>query len=163
MTENKCIKFYGIFEGEKCIYDVWHANLKYKFGNRHFWSEGYYASTVGLNEATIKKYIAKQEKHDIAMNKLSVKEDEAPFRGGLDFMPIIGFVYDVLLILLLILKITKLNKENRTNYLSVIIGCCVYIFLHLRELIFFSNFIGFVVFKRYYFININYHKWNSCL
>jgi len=118
MTENKCIKFYGIFEGEKCIDDVWHANLKYKFGNRHFWSEGYYASTVGLNEATIKKYIAKQEKHDIAMNKLSVKEDEAPFRGGLDFMPIIGFVYDMLLILLLILKITKLNKENRTNELK---------------------------------------------
>lgn len=32
-----------------------HANLKYKFGNRHFWAEGYYVSTVGLNEATIKK------------------------------------------------------------------------------------------------------------
>lgn len=32
-----------------------HANLKYKFGNRHFRSEGYYVSTVGLNEATIKK------------------------------------------------------------------------------------------------------------
>ena len=31
-----------------------HAKLKYKFGNRHFWSEGYYVSTVGLNEATIK-------------------------------------------------------------------------------------------------------------
>ena len=34
-----------------------HANLKYKFGNRHFWAEGYYVGTVGLNEATIKKYI----------------------------------------------------------------------------------------------------------
>ena len=33
------------------------ANLKYKFGNRHFWAEGYYVSTVGLNEATIRKYI----------------------------------------------------------------------------------------------------------
>ena len=33
-----------------------HANLKYKFGNRHFWAEGYYVSTVGLNETTIKKY-----------------------------------------------------------------------------------------------------------
>jgi len=39
-----------------------HADLKYKFGNRHFWSEGYYVSTVGLNEATIKKYIQDQEK-----------------------------------------------------------------------------------------------------
>ena len=33
------------------------ANLKYKFGNLHFWMEDYYVSTVGLNEATIKKYI----------------------------------------------------------------------------------------------------------
>ena len=33
-----------------------HANLKYKFGNWHFWAEGYYVSAVGGNEATIKKY-----------------------------------------------------------------------------------------------------------
>ena len=57
-----------------------HANLKYKFGNRHFWAEGYYVSTVGLNEETIKKYIQDQEKADIAMDKLSVKEYEDPFR-----------------------------------------------------------------------------------
>mgnify|MGYP001034003268 CR=1 FL=1 len=59
-----------------------HANLKYKFGNRHFWSEGYYVSTVGLNEATIKKYIQDQEKYDIMQDKLSVKEYEDPFKGG---------------------------------------------------------------------------------
>ncbi len=58
-----------------------HANLKYKFGNRHFWSEGYYVSTVGLNEATIKKYIQDQEKHDIIQDKLSVKEYEGTFKG----------------------------------------------------------------------------------
>ena len=58
-----------------------HANLKYKFGNRHFWSEGYYVSTVGLNEATIKKYIQDQEKYDIMQDKLRVKEYEAPFKG----------------------------------------------------------------------------------
>ena len=58
-----------------------HANLKYRFGNRHFWAEGYYVSTVGLNEATIKKYIQEQEKYDIAMDKLSVKEYEDPFKG----------------------------------------------------------------------------------
>ncbi|MBQ4649949.1 MAG: IS200/IS605 family transposase [Firmicutes bacterium] len=56
-----------------------HANLKYKFGNRHFWAEGYYVSTVGLNEETIKKYIQEQEKHDILMDKLSVKEYVDPF------------------------------------------------------------------------------------
>ena len=47
-----------------------HANLKYKFGNRHFWSEGYYVSTVGLNEATVKKYI---------------REQTTRFTGGSDF------------------------------------------------------------------------------
>ncbi|WP_252192402.1 IS200/IS605 family transposase, partial [Secundilactobacillus kimchicus] len=51
-----------------------HANLKYRFGNRHFWAEGYYVSTVGLNEVTITKYIRDQEKHDMAVDKLSVKE-----------------------------------------------------------------------------------------
>lgn len=59
-----------------------YANLKYKFGNRHFWAEGYYVSTVGLNEATIKKCIQEQEKHDIALDKLSVKEYEDPFRDS---------------------------------------------------------------------------------
>ena len=45
-------------------------------------SEGYYVSTVGLNEATIRKYIQEQEKHDIALDKLSVKEYEDPFKGS---------------------------------------------------------------------------------
>ena len=56
-----------------------HANLRYKFGNRHFWSVGYYVSTVGLNEETIKKYIHDQERADIMQDKLSVKEYEDPF------------------------------------------------------------------------------------
>ena len=59
-----------------------HANLKYKFGNRHFWVEGSYVSTVGLNEAKIKKYIQEQERKDIALDKLSVKEYEDPFRDS---------------------------------------------------------------------------------
>ena len=64
----------GYLKGKSAlmIFDK-HANSKYKFGNRHFWSEGYYVSTVGLNEATIAKYIREQEKHDIAIDKLSVK------------------------------------------------------------------------------------------
>ena len=57
-----------------------HANLRYKFGNRHFCAEGYYVSTVGLNESTIKKYIQEQEKADIVLDKLSVKEYAEPFR-----------------------------------------------------------------------------------
>ena len=59
-----------------------HANLKYKFGNRHFWSEGYYVSTVGLNTATIQKYIREQEKEDQIMDKLKIKEYVDPFKGS---------------------------------------------------------------------------------
>ena len=74
--------FMGYLKGKSALMMfVRHANLKYKFGNRHFWSEGYYVSTVGLNEAVIKKYIQDQEKYDIAMDKLSVKEYEDPFKG----------------------------------------------------------------------------------
>ena len=74
--------FMGYLKGKSAlmIFDR-HANLKYKFGNRHFWSEGYYVSTVGLNEATIKKYIQDQEKYDVMQDKLSVKEYEDPFKG----------------------------------------------------------------------------------
>ena len=57
-----------------------HSNLKYKFGNRKFWAEGYYVSTVGLNEATVVKYVQDQEKVDIALDKLATKEYEDPFK-----------------------------------------------------------------------------------
>lgn len=57
-----------------------HANLKYKFGNRRFWTEGCCISTVGLNEATIAKCIREQEAADIAMDKLGVKEYSDPFK-----------------------------------------------------------------------------------
>jgi len=48
--------FMGYLKGKSAlrIFDK-HANLKYKYGKHHFWEEGYYVSTVGLNEATIKK------------------------------------------------------------------------------------------------------------
>ena len=56
-----------------------HANLKYKYGNRRFWTEGYYVSTVSLNEATIRKYIREHENVDIAQDKLSLKKYENLF------------------------------------------------------------------------------------
>ena len=75
--------FMGYLKGKSALMmSDKHANLKYKFGNRHFWAEDYYVSTVGLNEATIKKYIQDQEKHDIALDKLSVREYEDPFKGS---------------------------------------------------------------------------------
>ncbi|KOE57025.1 PTS cellbiose transporter subunit IIC [Aggregatibacter actinomycetemcomitans serotype b str. S23A] len=42
-----------------------HANLKYNYGNRYFWSKGYYISTVGLNTKAVEEYIRNQEKEDI--------------------------------------------------------------------------------------------------
>ena len=59
-----------------------HANLKYKFGNRHFWAEGYYVSTVGLNTATIQKYVREQEKEDQIMDKFKTKEYVDSFKGS---------------------------------------------------------------------------------
>ena len=59
-----------------------HANLKYKFGNKHFRATGYYVSTVGLNSATVEKYIREQEKADQIEDKLTTKEYEDPFKGG---------------------------------------------------------------------------------
>ena len=72
--------FMGYLKGKSAMMIFeYHANLKYKYGNRHFWADGYYVSTIGLNEATVRKYIREQEKDDIAKDKLSVKEYEDPF------------------------------------------------------------------------------------
>ena len=75
--------FMGYLKGKSAlmIFDR-HANLKYKYGNRHFWARGYYVSTVGLNEATIAKYVRKQEKADQMMDRIRTKEAEDPFRGS---------------------------------------------------------------------------------
>ena len=72
--------FMGYLKGKSSLmmFDR-HANLKYKFGNRHFWAEGYYVSTVGLNDTTVRKYIRDEERDDILQDKMSVKEYEDPF------------------------------------------------------------------------------------
>ena len=74
--------FMGYLKGKSAlmIFDN-HANLKYKYGNRHFWAEGYYVSTVGLNKATIKKYIQEQEIEDRMQEAKSLKEYKDPFTG----------------------------------------------------------------------------------
>ena len=74
--------FMGYLKGKSSlmIFDK-HANLKYKYGNRHFWAKGYYVSTVGLNTATVKKYIREQETADKMLDKESVKEYKDPFKG----------------------------------------------------------------------------------
>ena len=59
-----------------------HANLKYKYGNRHFWCRGYYVDTVEKYENAIKKYIRNQLHDDITVDQLSLKEFVDPFTGS---------------------------------------------------------------------------------
>lgn len=58
-----------------------HANLKYKYGNRHFWCRGYYVDTVGKYEGAIKEYIRNQLQEDIISDQISLKEFVDPFTG----------------------------------------------------------------------------------
>ena len=58
-----------------------HANLKYKYGNRHFWCRGYYVDTVGKNTAAIKTYIQNQLKEDLEYDQMSLVEYIDPFTG----------------------------------------------------------------------------------
>lgn len=58
-----------------------HANLKYKYGNRHFWCRGYYVDTVGKNTKRIQEYIANQLKEDQEENQLTMNEYIDPFTG----------------------------------------------------------------------------------
>lgn len=59
-----------------------HANLKYKYGNRHFWCRGYYVDTVGRNKKVIERYIQNQLEEDFANDQMSLKEYVDPFTGN---------------------------------------------------------------------------------
>ena len=58
-----------------------HANLKYKYGNRHFWCRGYYVDTVGKNTKKIQEYIANQLKEDHEYDQMTLNEYIDPFTG----------------------------------------------------------------------------------
>ena len=75
-------QFVGYLKGKSSlvIFDR-HANLKYKYGNRHFWCRGYYVDTVGKNEKAIAEYIRNQLQEDIASDQISLKEFIDPFTG----------------------------------------------------------------------------------
>ena len=58
-----------------------HANLRYKYGNRHFWCRGYYVDTVGRNEKAIQEYVRNQLQEDVAADQIRLKEFTDPFTG----------------------------------------------------------------------------------
>lgn len=62
------------------IYEKY-ANMKYKYGNRHFWCRGYYVSTVGRNRRAIEQYIRNQLQEDYTDDQMSIKEYIDPFTG----------------------------------------------------------------------------------
>ena len=59
-----------------------HGNLKYKYGNRHFWARGYYVDTVGRNKKQIQEYIKNQLQEDQIADQMSIKEYVDPFTGS---------------------------------------------------------------------------------
>ena len=58
------------------------ANLKYKYGNRHFWCRGFYVDTVGKNKEAIQQYINDQLNEDKMADQISFREYTDPFKGS---------------------------------------------------------------------------------
>ena len=75
--------FMGYLKGKSSlmIFDR-HANLKYKYGDRHFWARGYYVDTVGRNKKQIQEYIKHQLEEDKIADQMSLKEFVDPFTGS---------------------------------------------------------------------------------
>ena len=73
----------GYFKGKSSlmIFDR-NANLKYKYGNRHFWARGYYVDTVGRNKKQLQEYIKHQLEEDQIADQMSLKEYIDPFTGS---------------------------------------------------------------------------------
>ena len=76
-------QFMGYLKGKSTlmIFDR-HANLKYKYGSRHFWCRGYFADTVGRNKTAIQEYIKNQMQEDLEMDQMTMKEYTDPFTGS---------------------------------------------------------------------------------
>ena len=76
-------QFMGYLKGKSSlmIFDR-HANLKYKYGSRHFWCRGYYVDTVGRIKKAIEEYIKNQLQEDIVADQISFKEYIDPFTGS---------------------------------------------------------------------------------
>jgi putative transposase len=75
-------QFMGYLKGKSAlmIFDR-HANLKYKYGSRHFWCRGYFVDTVGRNERAVKDYIRNQLGEDYTKDQITLKEYIDPFTG----------------------------------------------------------------------------------
>ena len=77
--------FMGYLKGKSSlmIFEKY-ANLKYKYGNRHFWARGYYVDTVGRNKKQIQEYIKNQLTEDQIADQVELKEFVDPFTGSVN-------------------------------------------------------------------------------
>ena len=79
--KNKYIQFYSYLKDRSAVLiHEQHVNHKYRYGNKSFWSEEYYVSTVELNQKTIEKYIREQEADDRIRYIISKREYVEPFK-----------------------------------------------------------------------------------
>lgn len=74
-------QFVGTLKRKSALMIFDSANLKYRYGNRHFWCRGYFVDTVGKNEKKIREYIQNQLEEDYVKDQISMKEYMDPFTG----------------------------------------------------------------------------------
>ena len=63
----------GFIKGKSAIHIARvYAGRRRNFVGQHFWARGYWVSTVGKNEAAVRRYIQDQEKEDQRLEQLEL-------------------------------------------------------------------------------------------
>ena len=63
----------GFIKGKSAIHIARvYAGRRRNFVGQHFWARGYWVSTVGKNEAAVRRYIQNQEKEDKRLEQLEL-------------------------------------------------------------------------------------------
>ena len=63
----------GFIKGKSAIHLARiYGERKRNFGGQHFWARGYFVSTVGRDEATIRAYIQNQEREDQRLEQINL-------------------------------------------------------------------------------------------
>jgi putative transposase len=63
----------GFMKGKSAIHIARvYAGRRRNFVGQHFWARGYWVSTVGKNEAAVRRYIQEQEKKDQRLEQLEM-------------------------------------------------------------------------------------------
>ena len=72
----------GYIKGKSAIHIArTYMGRKKNFTGQNFWARGYFVSTVGTDEKTIREYIRRQEKEDRRLDQLSMFGEEPPSGG----------------------------------------------------------------------------------